>query len=104
MWQKKSTNPVKSFQPNAFGLYDMHGNVREWTQDCWNESYKGAPINGSPWLKGDCGRTVVRGGSWFNAPTSLRSAYRYGNGRASRYANDGFRLSRANNPFYCALL
>ncbi len=91
-WDRKSTAPVASFKPNAFGLFDMHGNVWEWTQDCWNTSYKGAPNNGSPWLKGDCGRGVVRGGSWYNYPSNLRSASRSWSGRANRVNYRGFRL------------
>ena len=73
----KRTAPAASFTANAFGLYDMHGNVREWTQDCWNDSYKGAPSDGSAWLSGECGRRVLRGGSWLSNPTFLRSANRY---------------------------
>jgi formylglycine-generating enzyme required for sulfatase activity len=83
---------VGSFKPNAFGLYDMHGNVFEWTQDCWNYSYKGAPSNGSAWLKGNCDRAVVRGGSWNSDPASLRSASRVRFGRANRNFYFGFRL------------
>jgi formylglycine-generating enzyme required for sulfatase activity len=90
--KKMWTDPVKSFQPNAFGLYDMHGNVWEWTQDCWNTSYKGAPSDGSAWKAGNCGSAVVRGGSWNSLPTSLRSANRNGFGRAIRNLNFGFRL------------
>tara|TARA_B110000211_G_scaffold196045_1_gene224936 strand:+ start:407 stop:1996 length:1590 start_codon:yes stop_codon:yes gene_type:complete len=74
--KQKSTDPVKSFKPNAFGLFDMHGNVLEWTQDCWNISYKGAPSDGGPWLKGDCSYKIIRGGSWNSDPYSLRSAAR----------------------------
>lgn len=73
------TVPVGSFAPNAFGLYDMHGNVWEWTQDCWHDNYDNAPDDGSAWLKkegGKCNRRVVRGGSWSNDPRSLRSANR----------------------------
>ena len=77
---------------NAFGLYDMHGNVWEWTQDCWNDSYKGAPDNGRAWESGDCGRRVLRGGSWYDIPTRVRSAYRSYGGAANRGNNFGFRL------------
>jgi formylglycine-generating enzyme required for sulfatase activity len=70
------TAPVGSFQPNAFGLEDMLGNVWEWTEDCWNETYEGAPTDGGAWTRGDCGRHVVRGGSWRNDPIAVRSAFR----------------------------
>jgi formylglycine-generating enzyme required for sulfatase activity len=67
---------VGSFAPNAFGLYDMLGDVWQWTEDCWNESYAGAPNDGSAWTTGDCSRRVLRGGSWSNLPKFLRSAAR----------------------------
>jgi formylglycine-generating enzyme required for sulfatase activity len=89
---KNSTDPVKSFKANRFGLYDMHGNVWEWTQDCWNETYKGAPNDGSPWLKGDCTNAVFRGGYWGSNPAGLSSADRFGHGRANRVNGRGFRL------------
>ena len=73
---RSKTIEVGSFPPNAFGLYDMHGNVWEWVQDCWNGSYTGAPSDGSAWTTGDCGRRVLRGGSWFLDPQVLRSASR----------------------------
>ena len=66
-WDIKQTAPAGSFAPNRFGLYDMHGNVWEWAQDCWNSSYAGAPSDGSPRLQGECGVRVLRGGSWLNA-------------------------------------
>jgi formylglycine-generating enzyme required for sulfatase activity len=59
-----TTHPVASKQSNSWGLYDMSGNVMEWTQDCWNENYVGAPSDGSAWATGDCGRRVARGGEW----------------------------------------
>ena len=62
-----ATTPVGSFPANAWGLHDMHGNVGEWVQDCWNESYEGAPTDGSAWESGDCDYRVVRGGSWGNS-------------------------------------
>jgi formylglycine-generating enzyme required for sulfatase activity len=84
-----------SFQPNAFGLYDMHGNVWEWVQDCWNASYAGAPSDGSTaWTTGDCGRRVVRGGSWNEDPWYLRSAVRYGFATQDRNITWGFRIGR----------
>jgi formylglycine-generating enzyme required for sulfatase activity len=70
------TSPVGSFTPNQFGLYDILGNVWQWTEDCWNDNYKGAPSDGSPWQSGDCGRRVVRGGAYSNIPGLVRSAVR----------------------------
>ena len=88
------TAPVASFTANAFGLYDMHGNVWEWTQDCWNGSYKGAPSDGTAWLSGNCGRRVLRGGSWYINPDGLRSANRFNSSTGNRNVNNGFRLVR----------
>ena len=76
-WDVEKTAPVGSFNPNAFGLHDMHGNLWEWVQDCWNDSYQGAPADGSAWTIGDCERRVLRGGSWYNRPEDLRAAYRF---------------------------
>ena len=70
------TVSVGSFSPNAWGVHDMHGNVWEWVEDCWNDSYVGAPTDGSAWGSGDCVKRVLRGGSWFNGPRVLRSANR----------------------------
>ena len=89
-----STVPVGSYPANAFGLHDMHGNVWEWTQDCWNGSYSGAPINGGAWESGDCSRRVLRGGSWSSLPYGLRSALRGGGITAGRSGLIGFRLAR----------
>ena len=94
------TVPVGSFEPNAFGLYDMHGNVWEWVEDCWHDNYEGAPSDGSAWTSG-CGsdvRAVLRGGSWFFYPRYLRSADRDWNGPSSRSGNIGFRLVQDLNP------
>lgn len=82
-------------RPNAFGLYDMLGNVWEWTEDCWNESYRGAPGDGSAWLQGDCSKRVVRGGSWFDVPPYLRVTSRFGDRATRRINYDGFRVARA---------
>jgi formylglycine-generating enzyme required for sulfatase activity len=70
------TAPVGAFRPNAFGLYDVHGNAWQWLEDCWHESYTGAPADGSAWTWGDCGWRVLRGGNWFSDPRYLRSASR----------------------------
>ena len=96
--QWEETAPVGSFRPNAFGLYDMHGNVWEWVEDCWNGGYSGAPSNGSPWLRGDCARRVLRGGSWYNKPWFLRAAYRIRNTTGSRDFSFGFRVARTLTP------
>jgi formylglycine-generating enzyme required for sulfatase activity len=90
----KQTAPVGSFVPNAFGLHDLIGNVLEWVQDCWNESYAGAPADGSAWLKGDCGRRVVRGGSLLNELGSARAAYRLRREPGIRGNYLGFRVAR----------
>jgi len=92
------TAPVGSFQPNAFGLYDMLGNVWELTEDCWNGDYHGAPADGSAWRSGDCSIRVLRGGSWWNAPWYLRSASRYAGTVAYRNYSIGFRVARAVDP------
>ncbi len=86
--------PVGLFEPNRFGLYDVLGNVREWTQDCWNESYSGAPADGSAWSSGDCLRPVLRGGSWLSIPGFLRSASRFRDSAGIRSLNVGFRVAR----------
>ena len=93
-WDYSKTAPVASFAVNAFGIYDMHGNVWEWTQDCWNGSYRGAPGDGSAWLSGDCSRRVLRGGSWNYNPNFLRSANRYWLNSGHRNYNSSFRLVR----------
>jgi len=70
------TSTVGSYKPNAFGLYDMHGNVGEWVEDCLNDTYAGAPADGSAWASGNCGQRLVRGGSWESNPAAVRSAGR----------------------------
>ena len=90
----RGTARASSYPANAFGLYDMHGNVREWVQDCWNNSYKGAPSNGSAWLSGTCTRRVLRGGSWYSAGRGLRAANRNWIPADNRYSEQGFRLAQ----------
>ena len=87
-----------SYQPNSFGLHDMHGNVWEWVQDCWNDSYAGVPSDGSAWTSGDCGLRVVRGGSWFNYPRFLRAADRDRFSTDYRSNNFGFRVAQTLTP------
>ena len=91
---RESTNPVARKQANAFGLYDMSGNVWEWTEDCWNDNYSGAPSDGGAWTSGDCGRRVLRGGSWINEPQNARAAERIRGGSTGRSNISGFRLAR----------
>ena len=93
-WDDEKTSPVGSFSANPFGLYDVHGNVWEWVEDCWNGSYRGAPTDGSAWESGDCARRELRGGSWFNDPQNLRSADRYGDTARDRLIGVGFRVAR----------
>jgi formylglycine-generating enzyme len=88
------TSPVGSFPPNRFGLYDMLGNVLNWTEDCWNANYSGAPADGTAWQSGDCGRRVVRGGSWDADLSVVRSAYRRGLRTSKRVTSFGFRVAR----------
>ena len=91
---RQATVPVNSFSPNPFGLYNVHGNVWEWVEDCWSENYSGAPIDGSAWTTGDCSYRVLRGGSWVSYPTGLRSAVRRENAPGGRRGDDGLRLAR----------
>ena len=90
------TLPVGSFAPNAFGLYDTHGNVWEWVEDCWNGSYRGAPADGSARGSGDCSRCVRRGGSWIDLPPALRSGFRNGFTSVIRVDVNGFRVARTS--------
>ena len=86
------TVPVGTFAPNAFGLYDMHGNVLEWVQDCYGH-YASAPNDGSA-VEGDGCRRVLRGGSWTGLPWSLRSAWRDRSDAGHRFIDIGFRVAR----------
>ncbi|MCY4119752.1 MAG: SUMF1/EgtB/PvdO family nonheme iron enzyme, partial [Acidobacteria bacterium] len=89
------TSPVGAYQPNAFGLHDALGNVWEWVEDCWHDDYDGAPRDGSAWTRGgDCGRRVLRGGSWVSYPRFLRSALRRRSDAENRSTTHGFRVAR----------
>jgi formylglycine-generating enzyme required for sulfatase activity len=95
--ESDQTAPVASFPANGFGRRDMHGNVWEWTQDCWHANYHGAPSDGRAWGElndGECTKRVIRGGSWSNGPLYLRSANRGRNGVEERNSDVGFRLAR----------
>ena len=98
-WDNKRPAPVGSFAANAFGLYDMHGNVSEWVEDCWHDNYKDAPTDGRAWKTGcDGDGAVLRGGSWFDVPRRLRSASRDRFRPSDRYNFFGFRLVQDLNP------
>ena len=88
------TAPVGTYRPNAHGLHDLIGNVWEWTFDCWNPDYAGAPSTGDARRDGDCTRRANRGSSWANTPDELHSSNRYSNRAAQRYVRLGFRLAR----------
>lgn len=89
----EKTQPVGSLIPNALGLYDMCGNVWEWVQDCYTESYSGAPTNGNAWIDGNCDRRIVRGKAWDSKVQINASTYRYWWGNNRYYQNTGFRLA-----------
>ncbi|MDD4964121.1 MAG: formylglycine-generating enzyme family protein [Gallionella sp.] len=95
--QSKVIGPqlVGSYTPNLFGLFDMHGNVQEWVQDCWHENYQGAPQDGSAWITACSeGRRIVRGGAWDSSATALRSAARDRKTWDHLSPSIGFRVAR----------
>ena len=96
---------VGTFPANTFGLHDMHGNVWEWVQDCWNGSYNGAPSDGSAstsgawaWIAGACESRILRGGSWFLQMRNARSANRYGWQPGARTFDMGLHVARDLTP------
>ena len=98
VWDNRQTAPVGSFAANGFGLFDMHGNVWEWVEDCWHDSDRGAPMDGRAWTTNcDQRRAVIRG-VWANGPQFVRSMYRMGGRPSSRDNYIGFRLVQDLNP------
>ncbi|WP_210211515.1 SUMF1/EgtB/PvdO family nonheme iron enzyme, partial [Azospirillum griseum] len=95
---RRRTVEVGSFKPNAFGLYDLHGNVREWVEELWHPDYRGAPTNGSAWTTETWALGVLRGGSWFDTPDNLRSANRFRSFPNDRSFGSGFRVARTLTP------
>jgi formylglycine-generating enzyme required for sulfatase activity/predicted Ser/Thr protein kinase len=93
-----NTAPVGSFKANAFGLNDMLGNVFQWTEDCWQNDYTGAPVDGSARQDGDCAEREMRGGSWFSSPDYVSASYRNHFAAGYRTSSVGFRLVREINP------
>lgn len=89
-----NAEPVASYAANAFGLYDMLGNAAEWVEDCWSDSYRGAPADGAARSQPRCQERVLRGGSFNNDPVYLRSAARFKYDFDVRYYTNGFRVAR----------
>jgi formylglycine-generating enzyme required for sulfatase activity len=96
-WDAKQPAPVGSFAANTFRLYDMAGNVSQWVEDCWHQTYEGAPQDGAPWTTGVCDKRVVRGGGWRDNSQNLRSATRGGIASYLRLDFYGFRVGRTLN-------
>ena len=91
-----TTHAVATKNPNWFGLFDMHGNVWEWVEDCWHGTYASAPADGSAWAAGCSGNfRVLRGGAHNQVPALSRSANRYSNYPDNRYISSGFRIARS---------
>ena len=87
-------HPVGEKRPNAWGLYDLQGDVWQWLEDCYHDNYEGAPTDGSPWTAGKCSYRVLRGGSWYSAPELLRSGHREWRSKDNRSDNRGFRVRK----------
>jgi formylglycine-generating enzyme required for sulfatase activity len=93
------TAPVGSFRPNAFGMYDMEGNVWEWVEDIWHDSHAGAPPDGAARLQGgDAIYRVIRGGSWHNETELVRAAIRFKRHSKVQFDTLGFRVGRTMGP------
>ncbi|CAK0768858.1 formylglycine-generating enzyme [Azospirillaceae bacterium] len=87
--------PVGSFSPNIFGLYDMHGNVREWVEDCYNKTYQNTPTDSKPYIEASCEQQSIRSGSWNYEPFAIRSSARFKNTPTFRIDDIGFRVARS---------
>ena len=97
-WDNKQPAPVGSFPPNRFGLYEMVGNVWQWVEDCWHNSFEGATADGSPWIAdGNCIYRVDRGAGWSGSPEIPRAALRDRDSLGTRGPNIGFRVARQLN-------
>ena len=98
----RGTAPAASFAPNAFGLYDMHGNVNEWVEDCFYRNYEGAPSDGSARANEGCGTRVPRGGAWADPVTFITTSERVRGSEWSRSYRGfhGFRVARATPSRY----
>jgi len=90
----RKTTPAQSFRPNGFGLFDVAGNVAEWVEDCWNNTYRGAPADGTAWTSGQCLQRSLRGGSFASKSAFARSPARFMYDRDVRYYANGFRVAR----------
>jgi formylglycine-generating enzyme required for sulfatase activity len=95
---RQKTLPVNSFEPNPWGLYQVHGNVFEWVEDCYHYDYTKAPTDGSAWSPEDCRFRVARGSCWSYAPSTLRAAIRYPGRPGYRESSWGFRVARTLTP------
>jgi len=93
-WDNQRPAPAGSFPANAYGLSDVLGSAWQWTEDCWNESYAGAPHDGGAWITGKCELRVFRGGNWHSRPWLLRSALRTRGNFADRVNSNGFRVAK----------
>jgi formylglycine-generating enzyme required for sulfatase activity len=90
----RRATPVGSFRPNGFGLYDTAGNVAEWVEDCWNDSYRNAPKDGTAWTQGQCQQRVLRGGAFSSRSNVIHSSSRFRYDHDVRYYANGFRVAR----------
>jgi formylglycine-generating enzyme required for sulfatase activity len=95
---RAKTMPVNSFRPNPWGLYGVHGNVYDWVEDCYHETYADAPSDGSAWIVGACNHRIVRGGGWHGAARSLRAADRDNYAASERSTTFSFRIARTLSP------